>query len=152
MNTVPELIKRVAHRLTANDGPPQATTRRHFTASYGLPNSELHLETFEYFNPAAHEVLLAGTFNDWQPQANPMTNHRGKWSTQLFLRPGKYEYRLVVDGQWQNDPIAAAFAPNSLSGLNCVREVKASDRRTRARPMPKKDIVFWQGRAMAYPA
>jgi 1,4-alpha-glucan branching enzyme len=89
-----------------------------------FPNSEAHSVAFEYFNPAASEVFLAGTFNNWQPRTTSMTKqHGGKWSTQLLLKPGQYEYRLIVDGQWQDDPMAARFVANPFGGLNCVVEV-----------------------------
>ena len=88
-------------------------------------DSEAHAITFEYFNLEAREVLVAGSFNNWQPQSMPMTKQRGgKWSTEILLPPGQYEYRFVVDGQWQDDPMAARFVANSFGGLNCVVEVK----------------------------
>jgi 1,4-alpha-glucan branching enzyme len=91
--------------------------------------------SFEYFNPTAREVLVAGSFNDWQPAATPMSNQRGgKWSTELLLKPGRYEYRLVVDGRWQDDPMAARFVANPFGGLNCVIEVKATAAPAAARP------------------
>lgn len=89
------------------------------------PNSAPHRVTFEYFNPTAREVFVAGTFNAWQPGATPLTKQRGgKWSAELLLKPGHYEYRLVVDGQWQDDPMAARFVANPFGGLNCLREVR----------------------------
>lgn len=89
------------------------------------PNSEVHSVTFEYDRPAAHEVLVAGTFNDWQPSANPMIPQgNGKWSTTIRLKPGHHEYRFVVDGHWLNDPLAEILVANPFGGLNCVVEVK----------------------------
>jgi len=86
---------------------------------------EAHAWCFEYYNPAAKEVSVAGTFNDWQPAATPMRKGPGgKWSTEFLLKPGHYEYRFVVDGQWQDDPMAARFVANPFGGLNCVVEVK----------------------------
>jgi 1,4-alpha-glucan branching enzyme len=103
----------------ARKGEPVGLLEEHF------PDSEVHAVSFEYFNPAAREVLVAGSFNDWQPHATPMTRHRGgNWAAKLLLKPGPYEYRLVVDGQWQDDPMAARFVANSFGGLNCVIEVK----------------------------
>lgn len=103
----------------ARKAEPAALLEEHFT------NSEAHTVTFEYFNPDAREVLVAGSFNDWQPQATAMSKQRrGKWSTQILLPPGQYEYRFVVDGQWEDDPMAARFVANSFGGLNCVVEVK----------------------------
>jgi 5'-AMP-activated protein kinase regulatory beta subunit len=87
--------------------------------------SEAYAVTFEYFNPDAREVLVAGSFNGWQPTATPMSRQRGgKWFSQVLLPPGHYEYRFVVDGKWQDDPMAAHFVANAFGGLNCVIEVK----------------------------
>ncbi len=56
----------------------------------------------------ANSVCLAGTFNDWNAQSTPMSrNGSGEWSADLELAPGAYEYRLVIDGQWSNEPECA---------------------------------------------
>jgi 1,4-alpha-glucan branching enzyme len=55
--------------------------------------------------PEAKAVFLAGTFNGWSPTDEPMAgNKRGEWRTTLSLRPGRYEYKFVVDGHWVCDP------------------------------------------------
>ncbi|MHC4413601.1 MAG: glycogen-binding domain-containing protein [Planctomycetota bacterium] len=46
------------------------------------------------------------------------------WQTKLKLPPGKQRYRLVVDGQWQQDPYNEMTEPNSFGGFNSVVEVK----------------------------
>ena len=51
----------------------------------------------------------------------------GKWSAEVPLNPGRYEYRFVVDGRWQDDPMAARFVGNPFGGLNCVLEVTKLD-------------------------
>jgi len=48
----------------------------------------------------------------------------GVWQTKLHLPPGKYRYRLVVDGQWQQDPYNALTELNPFGGHNSVVEVK----------------------------
>ena len=86
---------------------------------------EFHSVRVEYFDPQAQEVCLAGTFNDWRPEANPMRQEpAGTWATELMLRPGEYEYRLLVDGQWKDDPMAKRYVSNPFDGFNCVLEVK----------------------------
>ena len=41
-------------------------------------------------------VGIAGTFNDWRPQATPMIRlNDGRWAKELALPPGTYEYCLV---------------------------------------------------------
>lgn len=77
-----------------------------------------------YYNPGAREVLLAGTFNDWQPHRTPMLrNSGGVWGVELLLKPGNYEYRFVVDGEWRADPIATRSVANPFGGLNSLLTV-----------------------------
>ncbi len=56
--------------------------------------------------PRAKSVQIAGDFNNWQPAKTQMekVGDSGVWQTKLNLPAGKYRYRLVVDGQWQQDP------------------------------------------------
>ena len=43
-------------------------------------------------------VFVAGTFNEFSADANPMTDDgNGIWSTTLSLTPGAYEYKFQVD-------------------------------------------------------
>ena len=94
-------------------------------------DAQVHAVSFEYINPDAREVQLAGSFNEWQPKATPMTKqHGGKWSTEVLLQPGQYEYRFVVDGRWLDDPMASRFVANTFGGLNGVVEVKPIGKRT----------------------
>ena len=75
----------------------------------------------EFASTEAREVCVAGSFNDWQPTATPMIAlGDGRWLKELALPPGRYEYRLVVDGQWIDDPLAKEFAPNPHGGRNGV--------------------------------
>ena len=76
---------------------------------------------FAYQNPDAREVFIAGSFNDWNPQATPLTQSgQGRWTTTLLLKPGTHEYRFVVDGVWREDPSASASTPNPFEGSNSV--------------------------------
>jgi 5'-AMP-activated protein kinase regulatory beta subunit len=61
--------------------------------------------TFICHAPEAKAVFLAGTFNDWKPDATPMTrNGEGDWSMALHLPAGRHEYKFVVDGNWCCEP------------------------------------------------
>ena len=76
--------------------------------------------------PRASTVQIAGDFNNWQPQNTPMEkiSETGVWKTQLKLPAGRYRYRLVVDGQWQQDPWNEITELNPFGDLNSVLEVK----------------------------
>ena len=49
-------------------------------------------------------VLLAGSFNGWNPNLHPMTREGNEWMAKLNLAPGRYTYKLVVNGNWLTDP------------------------------------------------
>lgn len=79
---------------------------------------------FEYSAPEAEEVSLVGNFNQWDSQGNPMKkDKKGTWRAALTLEPGRYEYRFIVDGNWENDPSCSCCVANELGGENCVRIV-----------------------------
>lgn len=83
--------------------------------------------------PHAGSVHLAGTFNDWDPNATPLTRRAdGTWAVSLDLPPGRYEYKFVVDGRWCCDPGCvepAGGCPkcvrNGFGTMNRVVEVTA---------------------------
>lgn len=63
--------------------------------------------TFNYFDPTAKSVTLAGEMNSWDQSAEPLTYNEmtGFWSVEKELTPGKYEYKFVVNGgDWVVDP------------------------------------------------
>ena len=76
--------------------------------------------------PRAKSVLLAGDFNNWQPEKTDMTKvgQSGVWQTKIALNPGRYRYRLVVDGQWQQDPYNEKVESNPFGEHNSILEVK----------------------------
>lgn len=80
--------------------------------------------TFALHAPEAHEVRLAGNFTQWEQAAMTLRKQKnGTWRKTVQLPPGTYEYRFVVDGQWQDDPACPARQPNAFGGQNCVRVV-----------------------------
>jgi len=74
---------------------------------------------FKVRAPQASRVQLAGEFNDWNPDSHPMKkDDEGFWKLTLRLPPGKYEYKLLVDGHWWEDIGEANTVRNSLGTLN----------------------------------
>jgi 1,4-alpha-glucan branching enzyme len=79
---------------------------------------------FEFSAPEAQEVFVTGEFNNWDTKAAPMKKDvSGMWKATIPLRPGRYEYRFVSDGNWKTDPSCSGCAPNNFGSLNCVRIV-----------------------------
>jgi 1,4-alpha-glucan branching enzyme len=80
---------------------------------------------FEVDLPSAGQVFLAGQFNDWSPTADALTKSEdGLWRVTLKLKPGKYEYKFVVDGQWMEDPANPDKVPDPYGGSNSVVTVE----------------------------
>ena len=83
---------------------------------------------FTYCAPTAKVVQVAGTFNDWRPEVNPLEHKgSGEWAARLMLKSGQYEYRFVVDGVWADDPQAQQRSSNPHGGLNSVLRVGLDD-------------------------
>lgn len=80
---------------------------------------------FFYTAPAGARVSLAGSFNDWDPEANAMTfsAENGVFICSLLLPCGSYEYKMVVDGSWMLDESNPNFTANDFGTLNSVLTV-----------------------------
>jgi chromosome partitioning protein len=65
-------------------------------------------------------VAVAGSFNGWNPKAGQMTPRPelGIFEHRALTPPGRYEYRLVIDGVWQCDPYNPARVSNGLGDEN----------------------------------
>jgi len=71
--------------------------------------------------PEAKEVFLLGDFNNWDLKTPPMRkNGGGLWKMSMLLSPGRYEYKLLVDGQWRLDANNPNRALNFLGTENNV--------------------------------
>ncbi len=81
--------------------------------------------SFEYFDPSASLVTLAGDFNGWDPGIRPLKRDAGGlWKATLRLLPGTYQYKFVVDGaRWEEDPLNLHRVPNDHGSFNSIRVV-----------------------------
>ena len=81
---------------------------------------------FTYHDDAAESVALAGDFNEWITTATPCgRNDDGVWSAQIdVLPPGRYRYKLVVNGErWIEDPANAMKEPDEYGGFNSILHI-----------------------------
>ena len=80
---------------------------------------------FKLYAPQAKKVSVAGSFNNWDSKAlSGKKDTKGNWSLKVSLKPGRYEYKFFVDGNWINDPRCSLFVPNSFGTQNCLIEIK----------------------------
>jgi 1,4-alpha-glucan branching enzyme len=80
---------------------------------------------FKLYAPQARQVSLAGSFNSWNTNTlSAKKDSRGNWAVKVNLRPGRYEYKFLVDGSWLNDPHCRSYIPNAFGSQNSLIEVK----------------------------
>ena len=87
-----------------------------------IPSTE-----FSLYAPDATEVYLAGDFNGWESDSKNYRLRKFKgdiWKKKVTLKPGRYEYQFVVDGQWWCDPENDNRITNPYCTENSVVEVK----------------------------
>jgi len=78
--------------------------------------------------PEAGSVYIAGDFNGWDTRSHPLRpDKRGEtgeiWQRIVYLEPGAYEYRFIVDDQWCDDPDSMERRANEFGCYNCVIRV-----------------------------
>jgi chromosome partitioning protein len=116
--TVLQGIRRsTAHAIgTQPDNPP--------AAGMLADTGNLKEVVFRFENTESNRVQIAGEFNNWIPDKNVETEILdGSLQKILRVRPGGYEYRLIIDGVWQQDPANPKAAPNDMGGYNSLLNV-----------------------------
>lgn len=63
-------------------------------------NTTFRLKGYEI----ARFVNLAGSFNDWKASTIMCGREGAEWVCRVELKPGKYLYKFIVDGDWITDP------------------------------------------------
>ena len=58
--------------------------------------------SFEYKDPFAKSVRIAGTFTSWKEKA--LVKKSGVWKTDIYILPGTYPYHFIVNGKNKADP------------------------------------------------
>jgi len=93
--------------------------------------STLHKTKVSCVAPDAEKVFVAGTFNGWKPDELLLKRDKaGRWSVDLQLAPGRYEFKFIMDGQWCCEPGCEGehrgcpkCVPNDCGTMNRVLEV-----------------------------
>lgn len=78
-----------------------------------------------FYDFVGRDIKLAGSFNDWRPDQGVVTRvEKGVVEKIVMLMPGTYQYRLIVDGVWQEDPSNPEQVSNFSGGYNSVLRVE----------------------------
>ena len=126
-----EMISILQENLEADgdseSGPPFGMMKRAFDEARSRlgGHGEKQKVILRFFDFAGQDVKLAGSFNDWRPDQGVVTRTSdGVVEKIMMLTPGTYQYRLIVDGIWQEDPSNPEQVPNYSGGFNSVLEVE----------------------------
>jgi chromosome partitioning protein len=95
-----------------------------FSESLGFAGERRVVLSYHHF--MGRELQIAGDFNDWIPDYQVETrSFNGTVQKVLKIPPGAYQYRVIIDGEWQEDPVNPVRVPNDLGGTNSVLRVTA---------------------------
>ena len=64
-------------------------------------------------------VQVAGSWNKWRPHNLVFNPRDSSWSLSLKLRPGCYQYKYIIDGEWIHDP-SKAWQDDGKGNINNV--------------------------------
>ncbi len=81
--------------------------------------------TFSIQAEPGRKVAVAGSFNEWDPEAHVLKDKTGSgaYTATVLLAPGTYEYKFVIDGTWCVDPACAEWVQNDCGTLNSLLRV-----------------------------
>ena len=79
-------------------------------------NTTLRLKGY----PEAKIVALAGSFNNWNQSQTLCAKEADGWLCRVELKPGKYTYKFVIDGNWIMDPANPESENDGQGNINSV--------------------------------
>jgi len=92
--------------VETKDLPPQLEgLRSNIVRSFGVRQTAHGVLFIQPGSPGTN-ICIAADFNGWSVSASPLRYNRDSGVHELILPlpRGRYEYRLVIDGEWQSDP------------------------------------------------
>jgi pullulanase len=116
----------------------------------GLPTAAFAEAVLFTYQPAPGEavqsVSVRGSMNNWG-EAAMAKGADGNWSVTIELKPGDYQYKYFINGQWPGnmktgagggpiDPAADDYVDDTFGGMNAVRKVGAGAGAPRADAPP----------------
>lgn len=112
--------------MAAKLGAAEQTSRRasHEVMAAGLFGVRPTAQGVLFVQPAAvgKSIHIAGEFNGWSPNSHPLRLNPSLdvFEATVNLPPGRYPYRLVVDGRWITDPFNPVAEANPFGELNSI--------------------------------
>ncbi len=89
-----------------------------------------HLMHFRFYDGQKHsDVRVKGEFNNWNAKDLILNydSSTGIWRKSIYLSPGSYQYKYLVDGIEMNDPINPKQIGNGMGGSNSLLEITSNE-------------------------
>ncbi len=78
------------------------------SAGFGSAGASIEVDdeeiVFGITAPQAENIYLVGDFNGWNPTIDKLVPVDGRFQIRLYLLPGRYRYRFIIDGESVPDP------------------------------------------------
>lgn len=71
-------------------------------------------------NEQAKEVVVAGSFNNWDEHKLRMRRTSKGWELPVYINDGTHQYKFIVDGNWITDPTNALVRDDGLGHINSL--------------------------------
>ncbi|MHC1702861.1 MAG: glycogen-binding domain-containing protein [Tenuifilaceae bacterium] len=97
----------------------------------------------------ARRVMLAGSFNGWNPDELAMVKTSYGWNIPLFLREGTHAYKFIVDGNWITDPANKVTRNDGRGNINSFIGI-GEEHIFKLSGYPSADKVFLAGNFNAW--
>ncbi len=116
------LAQEIINKTAAADAEPSSPQQEKMLPF--TPSNQLR--DFIFKAAGVREVHLVGDFNSWSVNHDSLLwqKEEGLWQKRLFLKPGRYRYKFVIDGEWLTDPGNHHLEPNSYGGLDSILEIE----------------------------
>lgn len=83
------------------------------------------LVEFSMNMPDAKSISLVGDFNGWDSESVKLTESKGLWTAKLKVKPGRYQYAFVIDGnKWMPDPNSKMYVDSGFGTKNSILDTK----------------------------
>lgn len=118
----------LVHKLCSDNAANFLRTNLNKGAKNVLPppsikgNVEFRLSGDAY--KSAEVVSIAGDFNEWIADRIIMARDGDEWYCKTNLKPGIYQYKIVIDGRWIVDPNNPDFKEDGNGNRNSIKTVR----------------------------
>ncbi len=115
--------------------PPNRKLSKQVKSSSGSTRGRCRVRFAVDAEPGS-QVAVAGNFNAWSPKKHVLkeTGNPGHFERLVYLQPGDYQYKFVIDGHWSADPNCPSFTPNEFGSFNSVLHVQRTPGKKGPRP------------------